>query len=123
MPTATAKRTQSPVVKSDTADITIDLPASKRSESIVNRFVEARLSKRDAEKAYDEAKNALDELLGNPEPLVKGQKLIAKLRSVTRVIFVGQERTDVNRDLLMQAFPEAFETCKEIGHFNRRDTV
>lgn len=114
--TATATTTRPP-------DITVDLPAGPRVNARINRFVEARLAKKSAEDEYDIALAELKEIIPFEGELKPRQRLLCKMRGITRVILFGRERTTVDAALLMEAFPEAFEICQKVSSYVETKTV
>lgn len=114
MTTRTA-RTQASSVIQDPAIETIDLPNTAANRKFAADWAEMKANKSYWETREDEMKAELDGKIGYKSmPKKKGDKLFVRIAGAIRFKIGWAERTDTDRDLLLQGYPEAYEATKRV---------
>lgn len=115
--TKSASRTRvsatKPTVLQDPNVEYFDLPNTQKNQQLLADWAEMKANKSYWEGREKDLKAQIDELTGYKSlDKKKGEKLFVRLAGAIRLKIGWAERSDVDRDLLMQGFPEAYQATK-----------
>lgn len=111
--TTRTSRTQAPSTDAQPEIEYIDLPNTAANRQFLKDWSEMKVQKgywdarEKALKADLDAKTDYKILVRE-----RGDKIFVRLAGAIRMVFTWAERTELDADLLMQGFPEAYEACK-----------
>lgn len=111
---ATATRAQSTTRTSQQQPSTIEVNLTPTQATALNNLRQARLDKKDAESREKAAKAVLLPVLDS-QP--KGVKLILKRGKTLLGQVSWRPRTDLDKDLLLEGWPEAYEAVKRESEY------
>lgn len=104
-----------PTVIQDPSVEYVDLPDNAANRKFFADWAEMKANKSYWENREDEMKTELDAKTGYKSlDKVKGEKLFVRLAGALRMKIAWAERTNVDTDLLMQGYPEAYEATKKV---------
>lgn len=107
--------TTKPTVLEDPNVEYADLPDTPANRQFLANWAEMKANKGYWETREEEMKAELDAKIGYKSlDKTKGEKLFVRMAGVLRLKIGWAERTDVDRDLLLTGFPEAFEATKKV---------
>jgi len=104
-----------PTILQDPTVEYLDLPDTKANRQFLADWAEMKANKSYWEGREEVMKAELNAKTGYKDlNKVKGEKLFVRMAGVLRLKIGWADRTDVDRDLLLTGFPEAFEATKKV---------
>jgi hypothetical protein len=97
---------------------TVEVDLGDAGKAILDKMAEHRQTRLAAAKEEDLLKAQLKQLL--PE-LKKNRKLVVRAAGVIRGTVTWRSRKNTDLDMLLQAWPEAFEACVSTKEFTQFD--
>lgn len=105
-------------VDGDVTTYEVNLTAAK-VEPMLAKMAEYNEAKKTSERIEKELKKELRELAGAPKLENKNQRILLKVSGIIRGVWNFRSRTNCDLDLLMSAFPEAFDACTSKSEYEQ----